>query len=35
MHFSNTNLRLEKSAVYFELFAQKREIGTETANILY
>lgn len=35
MRFNNTNLLLGKSAICFELLTQKREIGKQTANMLY
>ena len=35
MYLSNSNLPLEKSAIWFELLAQKGETGKQTASALY
>lgn len=35
IYLSNSNLLMEKSAIYFKLLAQKKEINKQTANILF
>ena len=35
VHFGNSNLLLKKSAIRFELLAQKREINKKMAGILH
>ena len=35
MWLGNSNLLIGKSAICFELFVQKGEIGKQTANALY
>ena len=35
VHLGNSNLLLRKSAIWFELLAQKSETSKQTANILY
>ena len=35
MHLDNSNLPLEKSAIWFEPSTKKKETGKQTASILY
>lgn len=35
IHFSNANLPLRKSAICFELLAEKKEISKQTADAQY
>lgn len=35
VHFGNLNFLLEKSAIWFELLAQKKETGKQITNVLY
>ena len=35
VHLGNSNLPLRKSAIWFELLAQKKETDKQTACILY